>query len=65
MPAHKRKTPSCRADSLGANAQTSSETIDDLSPAGKALAVILYNRGARTLEQTQQLFRRHAAWRAA
>jgi hypothetical protein len=41
------------------------EIVADHSMAGKALAMLWYNIGARSLEQTQAVFAEHRTWRAA
>ena len=41
------------------------QSVPQSAAAGKALAVWLYNIGARSLGDTQAAFNRHPSWRSA
>ena len=41
------------------------QSVPQTATAGKALAILLYNVGGRSLDETRALFAQHPEWRGA
>ncbi|GIK87985.1 MAG: hypothetical protein BroJett026_34660 [Betaproteobacteria bacterium] len=57
--------PTCGKAEARGKAKTDDAILAHDAAAGKAVAVMLYNLGARSLEETQAAFARHPEWRGA
>jgi hypothetical protein len=63
MSGHKQRAPGRVASDEGSGkVNTGESSIADLSMAGKAIAMTLYNCGARSLRETETAFRAHPLW---
>lgn len=57
--------PTCGKAEARGNTETDRASVAQDAAAGKAVAVMLYTLGVRSLSETQAAFARHPEWRGA
>jgi len=65
MRAENNCAPTCGKAEARGDTNTDRASVAQDAAAGKAVAVMLYTLGARSLEETQAAFTRHPEWRDA